>query len=518
MSIEFAQAHQVSAAFASDPETAPTTGWQQLLVNPSGTQNFHAEDVDVVANPQDPSMVKQLGEKVGENINPTLVMNWSKDVAYLFGPGLLRSQPKHPWGQAPLRPTAFVDGGGSEDSITVAGAVTLPAGAIIHVTGAKNAQNNGTFTLEAGSGATTLKAPTGSFVAEVVDPTGSVLVEVVGFEFSDSDLDLDASGNLVTASQDLTVFGLVPGHRVYFRVSDDAGSFPDATLAEGLHYATVAASPTTHELKLKHRTFSAAAVSGADRTVRLYFGTCYRNVPFGHTDYIYEPAWWLENTDPSVGAANASVYSYAEAAVINSISLGLSVETEIEATIAFMARRFDGYNETADRLTGASSAYRPLQTSLFHTMCASMLAFRVVGVADDVEIIGEVNAATFAINHNVKMRKAIRGCGAEGAIFGDIDPSLSGMSIYFEDANQARAISTRKIVRAEMLMKNLQGAIAIDLPTGRLTGGGKTYPENDAVMLDATFVPHGDPTNENVVCCVNVLGYIPTSDPSATET
>ncbi|HVH39231.1 MAG TPA: hypothetical protein VM764_04330 [Gemmatimonadaceae bacterium] len=513
MAIEFAQASQVNAAYASTPGTAPTTDWQQILVNPSGTQNFHSEQVEVVANPQDPSMVKQLGEQVGENAAPTLVVDWSKDVAYLFGRGFLRSAPKYPWSQAPLRPTAF-----TTSAITVSGAETLPAGTIIKVTGAANAGNNGVFTLESGSNATTLNVPASSFTAETVSPAGSVLVEVVGFEFSSGDLNINSDGDLTTSSQDVTVFDLVPGHRVYFRASDDTGSFPDASLTEGLHYATIEAAPTTNLLQLKHRTFSAAAVSGTGRTVRLYFGACFRNVPFGHADYIREPAWWLELVDPSVGAADADVYSYATSSVLNSLSLSLGVETKIEATLSFMARKIDGYNESADRLAGASSAYRPLQTALYHTMCASMLAFRVVKVSDETEVIGEVNTATFAINHNVMMRKAIGGCGAEGAIFGDIDPGLTGMSIFFEDADQARAISDRTIVRAEMLMKNAQGAIAIDMPTGRLTGGAKTYPENGAVMLDANFVPHGDPLNSNVVCAINVLGHIPTADPSATET
>lgn len=515
MSTSFAQASQVNSAFASSPGTAPTTDWQQILVNPSGTQNFHAEAVDVVANPQDPSMVKQLGAKVGENVAPTLVVDWSKDVAYHFGRGLLRSAPKHPCGQAPLRPTAF-----TSSAITVSGATTLPAGTIIAISGAKNPQNNGVFTLESGSNSTTLNGPTGAWVAETVDPVGSVLVEVVGFEFASGDLNIDSDGNLTTSTKNMTAFALVPGHRGYFRASDDSGSFPDGTLDEGLHYFTVAETPTANKIITKDRTFAAAAVSGSGRTVRLYFGTCYRNVPFGHADFLLEPAWWLELVDPSVGIAGASVYSYAQDAVLNSISLGLGVEQKIEATLAFMARRFEGYLEAADRRTGASTAYRPLQSAFFHTMCASMIVFRVLKVSDDSELIGagEVDSGTFTIAHNVTMRKGVGGCGASGAVFGDIDPAFTGMAIQFSDANQARAIMDSTVVRAEMLMRNGQGAIAIDLPRGRLTGGAKTYPENGPVSLDASFVAHGDPLNANIVCAINVLGYIPTSDPSATET
>lgn len=510
--VAYAQASQVNAAYTSDPDTAPTTDWQQLLVNPGGTQNFHEEANEVVANPQDPSMVKQLGERVGGNTNPSLAMDWSKLVAYTFGRGFLRSAPKAPWGQMPLRPTAF-----GTATITVSGAATLPAGTIISVTGSAKG-NDGIYTLESGNNATTLNVPSGSFTAETVSPTGSVLVEIVGFEFTSGDLSINSSGHLASSSQDLTVFQLVPGHTVYFRASDDSGSFPDGGgLDEGMHYATVAIAPTTNLITLKDRTFPIATVSGTGRTVRLYFGACFRNVPFGHSDYINTPAFWLELIDPSVGAAGASVYSYAEAAIVNTLTLALTAEQKIESTLAFMAGGFSGENEAADRLSGASSAYRPVGTALFHTACNSMLVFRVVANDTDTEIVGQATQGTFTINNNVTMTPFLSGCRKTPS-FGDIDPSLTGMQIMYEDAAQRRAITNRTICRAELLMKNANGGIAINMPTGRLTGGNKDYPENGAVMLNADFVPHGDPTNGNLVCCINVLGYLPTVDPSATET
>lgn len=515
MTIEFAQASQVNSAYTATAGTAPTTGWQQQLVNPGGTQNFHPEFVEVTANPQDPSMVKQLGTQVGENANPSLVLDWSKLVAYSFAHGLLRSTPKYPWGQAPLRPTAFGTG-----SITVSGAATLPANTIIRVTGSANG-NDGIYTLESGSDSTTLNVPASSFTAETVSPTGSVLVEIVGFQFTSGDLDIDASGDLTTSSQDVTVFALVPGHRVYFRVSDDNGSFPDASLDEGLHYATIESAPSTNLLPLKHRTFPIAAVDGTGRTVRLYFGGCIRNVPFGHADFIREPAYWLEVVDPSVGAAGASTYTYAESAVVTGLNLPIATETKLEATLNFMARTIDEYNESADRISGPSSAFRPLQTALYHTQCAQMLVFRIVNNTDDSELIGEggeVESGTFSIAHNPTAIKGVGGCGTSSIVLGDIDPMLSGMNIHFDDADKARAIRSQTICRAEMLMNNGDGAIAIDMPTGRLTGGAKDYPENSPVMINMNFVPHGDPIHGNIVCAINILGYLPTVDPSASET
>lgn len=511
MATEFAQASQVNAAYTSDPETAPTAEWQQLLVNPGGTQNFHPEFVEVVANPQDPSMVKQLGTHVGENASPTLVMDWSQLAAMTFARGLLRSVPKAPWGQMPLRPTAF-----GTATITVSGAVTLPAGTIIQVIGSQ--YNDGIYTLESGNNATTLNAPAASFTAETVSPAGSVQVRIVGFEFTSGDLAISAAGHLTTSSQDVTVFALVAGHQVYFRVSDDTGSFPDATLDEGLHYGTIAVAPTTNLLTLKDQTFPASAVASTGRTVRLYFGICLRNVPWGHADFLREPAYWLELIDTSVGAADADVYSYADASVLNSISLGISTNQKIEATLGFMARRIDEMNEAADRLAGASTAYRPLATGLFHAQCESMLVFRVVANVAGTELIGQVETGTFSINHNVSMKPAIGSCGNVIVTLGDIDPMLSGMSVFFDDAAKVRAIRSQTICRGELLMKNANGAIAINIPTARLTGGARTYPENSPVMLDMSLTPHGDPLNANIVCAINILGYLPTVDPSASET
>lgn len=516
MAVEFAQASQVNAAYTATPGTAPTTGWQQLLVNPSGTQNFHPEFVEVVANPQDPSMVKQLGEQVGENAAPALVVDWSWMIALTFAYGLLRSAPKAPWGQMPLRPTSFNDNGVSADSITVSGAATLPSGTLIEVLGSK--YNDGVYKLGASSNATTLNVPSGSFVAETVSPTGSVIVRIIGFEFSDADLSVNSSGHLASSSQDLTVFGLVPGSKVLFRASANAHSFPTGGgVDEGLHYAYVAETVTTNLIQLKNRTFPTAAISGTGKTIRLYFGICLRNVPFGHADHVREPAHWLELVDPSVGAADATTYTYAESAVLSTLTMPLATEQKIEATLNFMARKIDEFNESADRLAGASAAYAPTGSAQFHTQCASMLAFRVVVNEDDTELIspsGEVQSGTFTISHNPSPVKGIGGCGTSQIVLGDIDVGLTGMSVHFDSAEKARAIRARTICRAEMLMKSASGSISIDLPTGRLTGGSRDFPENAPVMINMNFVPHGDTTNANVICAINLLGWIPTEDPA----
>lgn len=495
-----AQAAQVLLARAPTPGTQPTTGWYALQPNPSGIQNFHPQYKDVRRNPLNPYMTDEKGDHVGLDASPTLVHDLNKSWLDNFGVGLLRSVAKVP-GNKGIQfyyPTAVTSTG-----YTVAASGDLSNKLLVYVRGCPTAVNNGLKLLAGTSTATEIK--TTGLTAETLTQ-GTVLVEVAGIEAAAAaDITLNASGNLASTTTDFTTLNLKVGHRIWMRMGTGSNEFGIIAATAGLHYATVAATPTTNLITLKWHSFTPGADAATGKTIRLYFGPMYKNVADGDADYIEEPAWWAELRDTGVGTANAAVYSYVRDMVMASVSLSMPVEGKIECTANFMARFITAPVDAGSRLTGPSTAYPVVAGELFDTTSNDMLVHRVLDSTG--AIISSVLSCTLTIDHGVTARKQLATFGAAGMIFGNIRPTLE-METYFEAKAVPVAIEANTECRYEYIGKNGQGGVSIDLPTITLKNGAKTYAENSPVMMAIGAPAHRDAVS-NVVMIVNVPAYLP---------
>jgi hypothetical protein len=499
-----AEATQLLVGRESALGTAPSSGWLQLEPNPSGIQGFAPEYDDVQRDPLSTNATMEKGDHVGLRANPVLVHDLNLHLAHVFAEGWLRSATKVPGdeGVAIYRPTAAADGGGSEDSFTVSSNGDLANNTLVVARGFVNSANNGLFVLSGTPTDTAMKVATGTLVAETVSPAGSATVEVCGVQGASGDITMNASGYLTSTTLDFTTLNLVVGHRIKIGGATSGLQFATAAING---WATVKTTPTANLIELKWHSFTPASDSGSSKTIQLFFGRCLRNVALDHADYL-EPSWHFEKEDLGVGSGNAAVYTYAEGAVINTVSVALPLKAKVEVTTNFVGMDITDPVLNASRVSGPSSAYVPVGTELFDTS-NDLFEMAVYNADDASTLVAEVNSATITFNHGVTPREQLATFGAAGMIFGKIVPAAS-MEIYYERATVPTAIRNNTTCRFAAAMKNGQGAIRFDLPTVTLRGGAQTYAANSPVMMNLDLPAHRDPLT-NVVALVNILPYVP---------
>lgn len=487
--------------------TIPTTGYMRLQPNPGGLQGFAPEFVDVNRDPLSKFATDEKGDHVGLNAKPVLVHDLNKDLCDIFAEGWTRSAAKVSGDEpttAIYRPTAVVDGAGSNDSFTVAADGDLANGTLVYARGFVSPLNNGVFLLAGTPTTFAIKVATGTFAAETVSPTGSATVEVCGVQAIADDVAMNASGHLTSSTLDFTTLNLLEGHRVKIGDSVLLAASAFATTACNC-WATVAAAPTANLLQLKWHTSTPSADAGAGKTIRIHFGRLYRNVAIDHADYL-EPSWSGEKEDLGVGTANAAVYTYSPGMSINTVSIAMPVESKVVVTTNFEGKDITDPVLTAARSVGPSTAIVALATEPLDT-ATDLLSCKVLNAADGTTLIAEVNSCTLKIEHGVTPRKQLATFGSAGAIFGKIRPSAT-MEIYYERATVPTAIRNNTTCRFEAILRNGQCGIVFDMPCVTLRGGAMSYAANSPVMVNLELPAHRDPIT-NVVLAVNVLPYAP---------
>jgi hypothetical protein len=505
--------HSVRFAREASAGVAPSSGWRQLAPLASGgvTGNINSH-VDIMDESMSTTMMNGKPVHVDKDVNPTLTFNLKKSNLDFWLPGILRMTPITPWGGAQvLYATAAVDGGGSVDSFTVSGAPTLPAGTLIIVRGFTNPANNGVHVLVAGSNATTLNVATATTVAESAS-AGDVTIEVCGFQFAAGDLEVNASNNLITSSQDVTVFGLVPGQPILVGGSTAGTQF--ATLG-GKALAYVSDTPTTNLIPLAFQakitdrnvtTTWGGADAGADpKTIRIWFGPYILNLASEHASLIAQPSWHMESRYTDGVAANA-LFTYTEQMVLNQATLNLAVNAAVTLALQFNAQEVTDPVVTGSRVSGPSTAYPELAKDMFDGSCGMWLA-RVRKSSDDSTLIAEVNSAAITLALGGQARKQLANCGAAGYDFGYFAPSIS-LSPYFARASTMEAVTALDNCRFEALVSNGQGALLVHAPMGTLARSGETISAGQPITEDMTFTPFPHP-DTGIGISLAVFPYVP---------
>jgi hypothetical protein len=155
--------HLVCFARESSSGVAPSTGWRTLApLATGGVSGNITTHVSILDESMNSRMMNGKPVHVDKDATPTLTFNLKKSLLDFWMPALLRSTPVTPWaGAQVLYATAAVDGGGSADSFTVAGAPTLPAGTLVLVRGFLTDANNGVFVLSRAAARPRSRSPPG---------------------------------------------------------------------------------------------------------------------------------------------------------------------------------------------------------------------------------------------------------------------------------------------------------------------------------------------------------------------
>ncbi len=502
------EAVEVRIATEAVRGTAPASGWLRLQVDVGGLQGFERKYTDVERDIFSVNATQEKGDHVAYEVTPSLVHDLNKDFVDAFAPAAYRCVTKHfgGTGLSFFRPSAAVDGAGSNDSFTVAASGALPDGVLIKPSGFTNDENNELLVTSGTSTSTAIKVATGTLVAEASPPENATL-DVVGFQGGEDDLAIDSAGDLTSSTLDFTTLGIYAGMWVYFLNSAQAtvmgaAAYAFASTTGRAKVKTVAA----HKLTLERRTFAIAADAGTGKTVRVFVSSrLFRNYAIDDSTYYSEVTLSGEKTDVKPGTAADTRYTYVKGCGVNTLEISAPIDSKITATVGMVGMTATTPLAAADRVSGPSSAYAPIGDALVDTQ-NDLQEVRLTDSGGN--LVADVVAWTFRLNNNLKPRKSQGTFGASGLNYGKFMYSVN-MNAYYQDSDAIDAADeNREGMAWDAFIWNHQYGIVLDLPNVALRNPDLSYAGNEPVMINCDIVAFRDPTT-GVAGEMAVFGYIP---------
>lgn len=498
------------AAIESTRGTSPSSGWQQLQVDVGGVSGFRRNYTDVERDIHSVNATMEKGDHVAYTVEPSLTHDVNKDFVDTFAEPVYRCAAKHLGGTglSKFRPTAVADGGGAEDSYTVASLGAIPNNVLIYARGFTNSANNGLKITTGTSTGTAIKVATGTLVAET--PPANATVDVVGVQGAAGDLELSASGHLTSTSLDFTTLGLVVGMWLYLPTAAQATAMGDALYAFSVAaYAGRAriTAISANQLTLERHTWTlGSGTTESTSTVRVFLSSrFYRNYPIDDTTNYAEKTVSMELEDIKPGVGADSRYTYVKGCGANTLQLGAPINSKITATLGFVGMTATVPVAVASRQSGASTAYAPLAEALVDTQND----LREVRLTDSGgSLIADVTDWTLNITNNIKPRNSQGTFGASGLNYGKFNYAVN-MTAYYQDSDIFNAADENRTGLAwDVFVGNHQYGFVVDLPNVALRNPDNAYAGNEPVMTSCDIVAFRSLV-DGIAGSLSVFGYLP---------
>lgn len=383
-------------------------------------------------------------------------------------------------GGTTFRPTAANDDAGG-DHYVVPALGALPANTLVFARGFVNSVNNGLKVVAAASTATQIMVPNG-LVDETVTATQRATVEVAGVRGAAGDLQIDASGDLISTVLDFTTLDLTLGQFIHVGGQATANRFA-VTANHG--FARVMGISAT-KLTLDKQATVFAIDNGATKSIDVLFGRFLRNVTVDDVDYL-EQAFEFEATFPNLGGAGATAYEYAEGNFCNEVEFELPLADKAVCTWGFIGT--DTQPPTEVRKTNAASAKQPVMTEALNST-ADVARLRITDL-DETGLTTDFKSVTLTIRNNVSPEKVIGTLGAKYMNSGIFEVEVEA-ELLFTDPDVPAAIREYREITMDFILRNDDGGIAVDIPAMSLGGGEKSFPANESVIIETTGMAYQD--------------------------
>lgn len=380
-------------------------------------------------------------------------------------------------------------------SSTLAGKVqwvTASYGSLVFAKGYSISANNGlkVLTADLASSGTTVTTGGQGVVAET--PPTNASLQVCGVRvLDDADLTLTVSGSTATlvsaaAITDWSTLGLFPGMFIHVGSSTAAGLLQNALGSGGTtsygYARIVSISGATLNLdKLDSHLSTAAGPSSASQDI--LFNRFLRNVSVdaASTDNRFlERFFQFELAYPDLGGIGTPQYEYTIDCLADGVELNLPLTDKATASWSFIGTNADDI--TSSRKSGASSAVSPLRVTAFGTASdIAVLSTDLISAASDVAF----KSLTLGLKNNVSAEKALGTLGARYMNEGLFEVSLKAQLI-FTSKDIINAIKNNTTTTFLSIIKNDDGAIALDIPSLTFGDGKRDFPLDKSVLVDLT--------------------------------
>lgn len=373
------------------------------------------------------------------------------------------------------------------------GTAGADANSLIYAIGYSTAGNNGLFLINSKPVATDTEITAAGLTAEVVAATDHTEVMVAGVRGAAGDLQIDANGDLTSTALDFTTLGIVEGQTIHVGGVDAANQFFNA---ENLGFARIAAGGlAANKLTLEKKDQAFVTDDGTDTgsggtalRIDILFGQFVRNVDVNSSEYS-EISMQFEMASPNLGTGGVEEYEYAKGNYANSLQLSLPTTGKATITLGFVGTDTDV--PTSTRATEAANAKIGGQVESFGS--ASDVARLRAQDVDETGLTSDFKTATFTLTNNVSAEKVIGNLGARYLNAGNIECDVNAQVLFTNDALISR-VRNNTTIGLDWVVKNGDGGVAFDLPTGTLGGGNRDYPQNQTVLLNGTYMAHQEDT------------------------
>lgn len=390
--------------------------------------------------------------------------------------------------------------GDATDAYTVSAGGALPAGTLIFARGFAIAANNGLKVVD--SGATGTSIPVTTDLADEADPPTTARIDVAGFVGATGDLQINASGNLISTALDFEDLDLTPGQFIWIGGTLEANRFAN-DIADGVNRGwarIVSIAPNLLVLDKKLTTYTAD--TGTGKTIHLYFGRFLRNVSVDDDDFL-EQSLHFEAAYPDLEAVGTPAYEYAIGNYCNQVSVNLALADKATMSFGFMG--IDTIPPTTTRAEDADEALDPLQTVAFNTS-ADIARLRIADT-DEEGLTTYFKSLTITLNNNVSPEKVLGVLGAAFMNIGNFEVDIEAQ-VLFTSPDIPAAIRNNETLSMDFSMRNDDGALYFDIPAMTIGGGDKEFPENETVLINTPGMAFEDPLLRTSLG-ISFLPYVP---------
>ena len=392
--------------------------------------------------------------------------------------------------------------GGATDAYTVSAGGALPAGRLIFARGFAIPANNGLKVVNTGSSATSLIVTTD--LENETDPPENARIDVAGVVGASGDLQINASGNLISTALDFTTLDLTPGQFIWVGGTLEANRFAqDVSNGVNRGWARVV-SVEANLVVLDKKLTTYVADNGSGKTIHLYFGRFLRNVPVDDDDFL-EQSLHFEAAYPDLDDVGTPAYEYAIGNYCNQVSINLALADK--ATMSFGFIGIDTLPPTTTRAEDADEALDPLQTVAFNTS-ADIARLRIADT-DEEGLTTYFKSLTITLNNNVSPEKVLGVLGAAFMNIGNFEVDLEAQ-VLFTSPDIPAAIRNNETLSMDFSMRNDDGALYFDIPAMTIGGGDKEFPENETVLINTPGMAFEDPLLGTSLG-ISFLPYVPTA-------
>jgi hypothetical protein len=363
-----------------------------------------------------------------------------------------------------------------------AGAVSL-----IYASNFVNDTNNGLNPVTAAHAAAATEIKVAGNVAEAVAATNLVEVQVAGVRGAAGDIEIDANGDLISTALDFTTTGIKANQTIHVGGLDIANQMFNEENTGFARVRTVAANKLTldkRDVAFVEDDGTDTGAGGTGLRIDILFGQFIRNVGVNHADWR-EYSNQFELVSPNLMTAGATGYEYSLGNYADALSISIPLSGKATVTLGFVGT--DTLKPTEVRATNAANAKAGGQTEAFGS--ASDIARLRVQDTDEEGLTTDFKSATFTLTNNVAGEKVIAKLGPKYLNVGNIECDVESQ-VIFTNPDVIERIRCNRTVGLDWVMRNGDGGVAFDLPTGTLDGGGREYPANQSVLLNTTFMAH----------------------------